>query len=462
MAAVGGADTRSLQTHIEEIRSLTLCKICLRPFYEPYILECGHTFCYDCLKRWLGGSGTRGKNKNCPDCRAAVRSIPAPNYLLRDIAHLFVGRAELLPERETIEEHELDKATEAQQVLTDRKGHGLFQGLFSSSRWSQASRLAAPFRDTADNVFRCPTCMWELEEGECGRCGWSVPSDDEDVEFSVDGSVDEDEDEDGSELSLSSSVLDGEEYDVEIDSHPNLPHLSNGPAHFYPVESGSEDESESDGSEAGSYDLQDTFVDNEGEGDADDLNGDEFADYPQDPATPYSDDTSNAGDDQPVLHLARRHGANSTNRVIQDSDDEVDHLGYFFESDEEDSNIPVPQRRRPIVISDDEDSEGHEVDNDVGQATSARYIDQARGAEDQSDEPSGEPSEDADHESQSESSTSNSEESDDTIGPPQTIRRRRKHLQEQRARRPHTSRVIDLRTPPTGHHRRRGRSTAVH
>lgn len=73
----------TFQKHVEDMRSLVLCKICIKPLYEPYILGCGHTYCYTCLANWFGGATNRRKRKNCPDCRAHVSVQPSPNYLVR-------------------------------------------------------------------------------------------------------------------------------------------------------------------------------------------------------------------------------------------------------------------------------------------------------------------------------------------------------------------------------------------
>ena len=43
------------------------CSICIQPILKgEEILKCGHTFQFDCVKRWLGS------NKTCPLCRAHV------------------------------------------------------------------------------------------------------------------------------------------------------------------------------------------------------------------------------------------------------------------------------------------------------------------------------------------------------------------------------------------------------
>lgn len=89
----------TLQGHVDEIRGLLQCGICIRPLYEPFTLACGHTFCYgvswilsivrcycaltmlpQCLTSWFS-EGRR--SKTCPDCRGPVRAQPAPAYLVR-------------------------------------------------------------------------------------------------------------------------------------------------------------------------------------------------------------------------------------------------------------------------------------------------------------------------------------------------------------------------------------------
>lgn len=358
---------------------------------------------------------------------------------------------------ETIEEHDRDKATEAQMVLSDRNGSGLFSGAFKTPSWLPSVSFSAPIRDAADNVFRCPTCMWELEEGECGRCGWGA-SEGEDIEFS--GSDDEDDDDD-SELSLESSDLDSDDA-AELAAQVTAPQLNNGTPHFYGLDIGSEDESETDDSQLGAYDQHDDFIDNEAEDDADDMDGDEIANYPDVASTPYSDDTSYASEHEPRGHTSTAR-TSTTSRVIHDSDDEDDPGNtVYFESDIEEPQARVPQRRRPIVISDDEDEEEEEG---ISHTSSTERVDTVRDSGSANGATGGDESEDAESGSESEateSSESESGDSDDTIGPPQTVRNRRKHLQEQRARRPQTSHVIGLRTSAAGHHRRRERTTAVH
>ena len=76
-----------LETSLDDIRTLITCRVCIRLLYEPYTIECGHTFCYSCLVQWFERDQAK---KSCPDCRSDVLRPPAPAYLVKRIgfAHL--------------------------------------------------------------------------------------------------------------------------------------------------------------------------------------------------------------------------------------------------------------------------------------------------------------------------------------------------------------------------------------
>ncbi|ESO96930.1 hypothetical protein LOTGIDRAFT_115231, partial [Lottia gigantea] len=46
------------------------CSICCETFKTPKVLICGHTFCLDCLERYIGNRTTKFK---CPVCGKVVR-----------------------------------------------------------------------------------------------------------------------------------------------------------------------------------------------------------------------------------------------------------------------------------------------------------------------------------------------------------------------------------------------------
>ncbi|KAL4878515.1 hypothetical protein BJY04DRAFT_110144 [Aspergillus karnatakaensis] len=166
---------QTLQGHVDDIRGLIQCGICIRPLYEPFTLACGHTFCYGCLSSWFAEGRS---NKTCPDCRAAVKSQPAPAYLVRAVVQLFTSRPELLDNGETTDQHRAHQLEEAEKLEADKKNTnsgqaGLFRGIFNKTRFHPAQ----PIVDVDDGVVRCPQCAWEMEETWCGRCGFGHDDD---------------------------------------------------------------------------------------------------------------------------------------------------------------------------------------------------------------------------------------------------------------------------------------------
>lgn len=160
---------QTLETSLDDIRTLITCRVCVRPLFEPYTIECGHTFCYGCLVRWF--ERDRAK-KSCPDCRADVLRPPAPAYLVRDMTQIFANRAELMPSGETTQEHKKWQEEEAALIEKDRAATGLKGGIFRGCFRLTRRRQMAVIRDDEDGVDRCPRCTWELEDGHCESCGY--------------------------------------------------------------------------------------------------------------------------------------------------------------------------------------------------------------------------------------------------------------------------------------------------
>lgn len=76
---------KTIDKDLEDIRSIITCRVCVKPLYEPFTIECGHTFCYSCLVSWFEKNRA---NKSCPDCRAKVKRKPAPAYLVCSFANV--------------------------------------------------------------------------------------------------------------------------------------------------------------------------------------------------------------------------------------------------------------------------------------------------------------------------------------------------------------------------------------
>lgn len=174
---------KRLEPDLDSMRGLITCKVCQRFLSEPYGLACGHTYCYVCLDAWL----VMQKKRTCPDCRAVIRQQPVPSFLIREMTRVFAYRAELLPDGETVEEHDEYIKEAVAKVAQDKEGRGLFNGMFKHGERTQWQ----PLHDPGDDVERCPNCHWELEEdGVCNSCGLQVGDGDG---FGYD-EVDDDED----------------------------------------------------------------------------------------------------------------------------------------------------------------------------------------------------------------------------------------------------------------------------
>lgn len=196
---------RTLHSDMESMRQLITCKMCYRFLYEPYGLSCGHTYCYSCLAQWMCNS------KTCPDCRAKVKEQPTPTFLVREMVRVFVARSALLPDGETSEEHTKMAKEEAELVAKDRNNEDVMLGGLFRGRFRKGSRFhpVNAFRDDSDNVWRCPACMNEVEDGRCGQCNLRVHTDGHDDE-----SGSSDTDDLGSELDGS---LEGMDHDGDVD-----------------------------------------------------------------------------------------------------------------------------------------------------------------------------------------------------------------------------------------------------
>ncbi|CAG7967436.1 unnamed protein product [Penicillium nalgiovense] len=212
----------TLQGHVDDIRTLIQCGICIRPLYEPFTIACGHTFCYSCLSSWFAGGRSK---RTCPDCRAPVKTQPAPAYLVRAVVQMFTGRAELLDKGETTTEHTKNQREEAERLDQDKANNhptegGLFGGLFKP----KAPPLK-PVIDIDDGVVRCPVCSWELEGDNCAGCGYRYRPESEETDDSesadysetdldsLDDGMDEEEGEGEGELGESDHFDDIEDRD---------------------------------------------------------------------------------------------------------------------------------------------------------------------------------------------------------------------------------------------------------
>jgi hypothetical protein len=61
---------------------LITCSICLNILSKPHILECGHTFCYECIRTW---SNAVYLNGTCPKCRKELKVKPVLDTLVEEL-----------------------------------------------------------------------------------------------------------------------------------------------------------------------------------------------------------------------------------------------------------------------------------------------------------------------------------------------------------------------------------------
>ncbi|KAL8854213.1 MAG: hypothetical protein Q9221_000927 [Calogaya cf. arnoldii] len=155
---------------------------------------------------------------------------PAPAFLVREITQTFVNTAALLPAGETTEDHRKPQRDEAELVEKDKAGQISGEGLFNG-RFNASARYRAPIRDSLDGVDRCPSCTWELEDGMCHACGYSVDERDYTDESAMtidDLSVDSDH----SDISLAAEALLAEDANYTIDRLGNVHRVRRRPNHL--------------------------------------------------------------------------------------------------------------------------------------------------------------------------------------------------------------------------------------
>ncbi|CAI2168413.1 19123_t:CDS:2 [Funneliformis geosporum] len=156
-----------LDEKVEEIKKLIAtnsryksglaCIICTGYLANPCTVNCGHSFCYSCLREWLG---TKRENvPKCPSCRAEVTTDPVLSYVLKDQVESLV---EQLPTEE--KQGVLEILQKEDQVYKQTSDH--WAGIFD--------RSVRPLLDEEDGVLRCPTCGWEVEGPTCGNCGQRI------------------------------------------------------------------------------------------------------------------------------------------------------------------------------------------------------------------------------------------------------------------------------------------------
>lgn len=148
----------TLELDMEKLKRSLICEICTELLGSPFMLTCGHVFCYGCILDWLLHKRT------CPTCRRSLSQSPSFLYLVQEMVDVFVYRMEVLdPEGEgrLVRKHQ----EEQRQRMEKNKGN-LFFDLFPET--IHAGALC----DREDGVMRCMRCFWEIEGSVCTHCGF--------------------------------------------------------------------------------------------------------------------------------------------------------------------------------------------------------------------------------------------------------------------------------------------------
>ena len=345
---------------------------------------------------------------------------------------MFCNRVELLPEDETIREHEQGKEAEAKVLADDKKGPGLFKGRFKRRR-PPFLGLPRVLRDAADGVERCPSCMWELEEGMCNQCGWPQHSDntDSDSDESIDDHMVSFEDYDSDDDDRDISPVDQFGGPIDI---PHIPAFPAFPAlpHGYRPGAFSDQGSDVTGRQSPDYySLDEDEHDSEMEGFIDD------ADYPEE--VDHDDDGS--------VHTVNTY--NPTSPAAQYSTDNGGVTTDYDEDEDEPVQMHRPvygRRQTPIEIDAEPDS-----DSESETTTQATNDDNDTASEMQTVDDNSIDSDDSSVreispptalarirkrrvvESEDESSSDDSESDDTAIRAPQPAAARRRRLDARRA-----------------------------
>ena len=386
---------------------------------------------------------------------------------------MFIGRAELLPEDETVQEHQTAKEEEAVLLSADRAGPGLFKGAFLGLGLEQLQRqFGRGILDPGDNVRRCPECHWELEDGECTQCGFH--------EFDVSGSDSDSDDGLGSlgeSIDLDESEMDDDEdldndFGTTVAGHAFNHHPYNDASRIPTFSDDDSDDDDETNSMRGFIDHEALEGDSGSDGDTESTmtiynRNFEVAPYDHadhnsvssqisDPPTDYGDNNSvssymSHSDHNPVqpyvdlragLDPYSTNGASTTNG--DDSDAGTNYDEMTEDSDTDATPAPATPRRqrggitRVILSSDDEDEDYYDNADGVGaQDDNEDNEDGAHQVNVESpllytDHTNISATEPSNHDS---TSDYDSEESDDSIRPPQSSNHRRQHLNNQRARR---------------------------
>ncbi|KAF9930416.1 hypothetical protein BGZ67_005835 [Mortierella alpina] len=211
-AKPGPADTVVASKRPHGLDGALQCSICVDYFSSPFTVECGHTFCYACLRSWLQ------IHKSCPTCRTKLLRRPTLSFNIREQVHSSIAR---LPEPERKIAQEKMHADEQSMQRVQSKGD-VWKDIFKPL---SLEGIGNTIVDAEDGVRRCVSCGWEVRGGICVNCS-NLFSDVEGSDVDSQDNTDQESEEPDAYDSHDSFIDDGDSADgygrYESDSDSNM------------------------------------------------------------------------------------------------------------------------------------------------------------------------------------------------------------------------------------------------
>lgn len=178
------------------------CAICQSIMFVPFVLDCGHNYCYPCLKQWFVD------NNSCPQCRTKICKAPTHSLTLTTLADSITNK--MVGVDPSLEKQFAKRKKEQVKPYTKDVAK---KRVFPAFNAGSTHHL-----DEEDGVQRCSQCHWELEEEEdrCNNCGVWV-NDGHGREAAESINVDDDEDEESDSRRPGEAVSDYEDDGFVVD-----------------------------------------------------------------------------------------------------------------------------------------------------------------------------------------------------------------------------------------------------
>ncbi|KAI3633681.1 hypothetical protein MIR68_008628 [Amoeboaphelidium protococcarum] len=190
------------------LKNQLVCSICTDFLCAPYTLQCGHSYCYACVKYWFQTQINNQEENNdaeneevpviinneftCAECRCVIEQPPVKSNALQMVMDQLIDT--LLKPADVADYQR--RLNEAKHMILEDERLNLLKTWFNRQR---------ALRDEELNIRRCVVCLWELEGDYCENCDetYSHNSDYDNDEDDLEDEFDQDEplfDEHGNDL----------------------------------------------------------------------------------------------------------------------------------------------------------------------------------------------------------------------------------------------------------------------